>query len=337
MLERIGKGILIGVAGILCLGLLFFFVAMFFGQMERKGGHGGGMIRGESVMPMEESMQPSLGMPESSGSGSTGGVGREMFDRSPKVGIAPAPGMSDMMVGQDAAETGVLGAAEKKVMKNGFLDIRVESADWTIEQVRIIANEKGGSVFSSSFSHDTSQVRTGSVTVKVPVERFEETLSALKKVAAVVTSESVSGSDVTDQYIDLSARIKNKKAAEESLQALLGRAEKISDVIEITNTLANIRSEIESLEGQLRYLDSQTDMASITLSITEDTKVVSDPNFRPGQTFKESLAALLQTLGQFVKGIIMFLVAGVPILLIYGLLLWGVYVGVRKVVAKFWN
>lgn len=333
MLQKIGKGILVGVAALLCLGLLFFFVAMFFGQ----GGQGerkhikDGMIKGESVIPPEQSMEQSLGRP----SGSTGGVGREMFDRSPKVLTAPAPDMLDQM-GSVASDSVMAEAGDRKVMKQGFLDIRVESADWTLEQIQTIAKEKGGSVFNSSFSQDTSGVKTGSVTVKVPVDRFDEAVAALKKTAAVVMSENVSGSDVTEQYIDVTARIKNKKVAEESLQALLSRAEKISDVIEITNTLASIRGEIESLEGQLRYLESQTDMASITLSITEDTKVVTDPNFRPGQTFKESIAALLQTLGQFVKGIIMLLIVGLPMLLIYGLLLWGVYLGVRKMMRKMW-
>ena len=142
--------------------------------------------------------------------------------------------------------------------------------------------------------------------------------------------------DVTEQVIDLQAHISNKKAAETTLQSLFERAEKVSDVIEITDKLAAVRSEIESLEGQMRYLESQTDMATITVSLTEDVNVMVDQGFRPVQTIKESLVLLIGLLGELTQGLIRFAIVVFPALLISGSIVWVLYRGVRRAMLKFW-
>lgn len=329
--QKFGKVLLISLASLLAFWLLLFFVMMFVSQGRGNVGSWHNQMMSEQDVFFQD-----------------GASRYEMMDQGVSRGIstdeATAIPAQKMMLGNDGiapVESGAVSIApvpeDKKVMKNGTLDIRVENADETLDRIRSIAAAQGGSIENSNFYQGVDNVKNGSVTVKVPVAKFEEAFLELKKVATLVVSESITGSDVTEQYIDLSARLKNKKAQEEALQNLLNRAEKVSDIIDITNALGQVRGEIESLEGQLRYLDSRTDMASITLFITEDSRVVGDRSFRPGQTLTESLQALLSGLGYFVNGIIALAIVGIPIFFVYGLILWGVFLGVRKLVKKFWN
>lgn len=326
-MQKFGKVLLIGLAGLLVLVLLLFFVRMFVSQG-----------RGNTSSLQNGMMQGRSGLFQ--GGASDFGMMGNTVGRGVPDGVAVAPEQKMMIESEAFAPSGdgpVSAPEEKKVMKNGALNIRVQNADEASGRIGEIVSGFGGSVTDSNFSQGTNNVKRGSVTVKVPVAKFEEAFEALKKVATLVESESITGTDVTAQYIDLSARLKNKKAQEEALQNILNRAEKVSDIIDITNELGTVRGEIESLEGQIRYLDSQTDMASITIFIVEDPRVTGDRSFRPWQTLIGSLKTLLAGLGSLVTGIIAFAIVGVPMIVAYGLLLWGVFVGVRKLMKRLFD
>lgn len=224
---------------------------------------------------------------------------------------------------------------DRKVIKDGSLDLRVRNADETVDRIRIIAEAAGGSVFASSFTQSANALKTGVITVRVPVDRFEETFAELKKVATLVVSEGTSGADVTNQYIDLAARLKSLQAEEQAYQNLLGQAQKVSDILEITQQLSTVRGEIESLQGQLRSLASQTDLASISVSVTEDPRIAGDQSFRPLAEFRAAVSLLLQELGRMGTNLITFLIVAAPILGIYGLILWGIFLGVRWGLKRF--
>ncbi len=227
---------------------------------------------------------------------------------------------------------------DKKIIKNGQFDIRVKNADETLTKLQDIAKKFSGEVASSNVSSYGNREKSGVVMLKVPVAEFDGVMREVRSIATQVINENTSGSDVTAQYIDLSARLKNKRAQEESLQALLGKAEKIGDVIDVTRELGVVRGEIESLEGQLRYLSSQTDMATITVSFQEDAKIVSGKSsLRPWEVIKEAIQTLFGNLGKLAMGAIIFVIVGLPLILIYGVLLYGVYRLVRKLMSRFFQ
>ncbi len=306
------RALSIGLVGLGVLFVIAFFAAMFMSSQ-----HG----NGSRMQKYSNPMMRSKGMPALSATITASPVANPMGER--------------MMDGADSFETFDM-MADKKVMRDGSLSLRVKNVDETVSKVAGIAASLGGDIADSHLTRSDAGTKSGTVTVKVPVDRFEEALAKLKETAVVVLSENVSGTDVTAQYIDISAHIANKKVAEASLQSLLERAEKISDVIEITNTLAGVRAEIESLEGQLRYLNAQTDKASITLFLTEDVTVTADQSFRPLQAVKESLVLLIDLFGDLTQGLIKFVIVGIPVLLIDGAILWGLYFVARRLVTKFW-
>lgn len=250
--------------------------------------------------------------------------------------MAEGRGMMGQTVQGNMMETAPLQMMERKVVKSGTLNLQVTSMDETVREAGKVAEALEGSVAYAHVDQMLGGAKTGSLTVKVAVEKFDEAMARLKALAVVVVAEDFFEDDVTAQAIDLQARINNKKAAEVTLQALFERATKISDVIEITDRLAVVRSEIESLEGQRRYLESETSQASITVFLTEDVRVAADQGFRPLQTLRESLVLLIGLFGDITQGLIRALIVGVPVLLIDGAILWILYRVVRKAVVKFW-
>jgi hypothetical protein len=216
-------------------------------------------------------------------------------------------------------------ATNKKVIKIGSLTLRIDDANWSVGEITRVAGSLGGSVESSNISNDGQGVKSGTIVVRVPAEKFNEAFAQLKQSGKVVVNESVSGTDVTEQVIDLEARIKNKQAEEEAYANILkAQATKVSDVLEVTRALNTVRGEIESLQGQLKYLNSQANMSTISIFLSEDPQIgQTDTTWRPWQVVKASVNALLVNLqgrDDFLKRLIIVVL---PIfLLIFGILGW---------------
>jgi|GEM_PF-2419412 len=233
-------------------------------------------------------------------------------------GVAPIPAMESPMI------TSVI--VDRKLAKSASLDLRAESLAWTTGKIQEIVRNIGGYVESANVSEPKVGIKTGWMTVRVPSDRLDTALDEIKKAASAVMSESMNASDVTDQSIDLAARLNAKQAEEGALVSLLKRAEKVSDVIEITSRLTIVRAEIERMEVESRMLEGQVAMSSIMTSVTEDPRAIANTEpVRNGNVFKRSLADLYQFGIALGSGLVMLVVSGLPVILVYGLFLWGAY------------
>jgi hypothetical protein len=223
---------------------------------------------------------------------------------------------------------------QKKEIKNGSLDMRVGNADTASEKISQIAKSNGGEVFSSNFYQTDKNIKSGNLEVRVPVNGFEKAFGEIKKVATLVMHESTSGTDVTMEYSDLQTQLKNKQAEEQSFLDILKQAGKISDVLEVTRQVARVRGEIESLQGRIKFMDSQTDMASISVSLTEDTTVAFSDKWRPLQVASETVNGLFKDMQGFVNFLIVLVIRVVPIMFLYGIIIFLVYFGIKKIFFK---
>lgn len=215
---------------------------------------------------------------------------------------------------------------EKKVIKNGELTLKVDKVDESADKITAIAKENGGEISSSNFFKNKNNAKTGTITVKVPFNKFESVMTEIKKVATEVARESSNSQDVTEQYTDLQSQIKNKQAEEEALTKILSGAGKMEDVLKVTKELSRVRGEIERLQGQIRYMDSQADMSRININLSEDPEITATESWRPWQLVKDSANSLVGDSQGFVGFLIVLFVRVVPILILYlaviGLLLF---------------
>jgi hypothetical protein len=251
------------------------------------------------------------------------------------ISAAPSSMMSEAsarMMADKAVVTNDLPQGEgmqKQVIRTGNLTLQAENVDWMVHEVTRIAENAGGTIDRADISSSRLGVKSGILVVRVPVEQFITVLEQCKQTARLVVRESVSGQDVTEQVIDIQAHINNKQAEEQAYAALLKTSnQKMSDILQVTQALNTVRAEIESLEGQLKYLRTQSDMATINISFSEDAAIGQTQAWRPAQVVKDSVNRLIQGLQGFIDILIRLVIIVLPILLlaflVFGVILWRV-------------
>lgn len=164
------------------------------------------------------------------------------------------------------------GAAPRMIVKTADLSVRVPSYSRASDMAISIARSAGGYVSDTSVSSDYGDPTDGCMTLRVPSNAFERTLSRLAKLGTV-TSRSISGEDVTSEFIDLDSRMRNLRAEERQYLQIMNRAKRIPDVVTVTNELARVRGEIEEAQGRLKYLKTSSAMSTINLSLREKKRV----------------------------------------------------------------
>jgi hypothetical protein len=216
---------------------------------------------------------------------------------------------------------------EPRIIKTGNLTLRVNDAPKSVEDIRAIVTRANGFVESSSLSDTGSGPRSAWITVRIPVASFEATLSQLKGIATLVLNESIQGQDVTSEFVDLEADLRNAKAEEASYLEILKRSGDIEDVLMVTQRLAEVRGRIERLEGRKRYLENRTDLATLSIMVTEETRVeVPTRTWKPGAVVREAANDLVVALQELVNFLIRAGIAVLglllPIALLTGLVIW---------------
>jgi predicted house-cleaning noncanonical NTP pyrophosphatase (MazG superfamily) len=215
---------------------------------------------------------------------------------------------------------------DRQLAKSASLDLRAQSLEWTVGKIQEIAKNVGGYTESANVSEPKLGAKSAWLTIRVPADRLDATLDEVKQSAAAVVNEQLNIGDVTDQDIDLSARLSTKLAEEAALVSILEKVAKVSDIIEVTDRLAMVRGEIERMQAQQRLLKGQVTMAIVSISITEDPRVVTDAGqMRDGNVLKQSLSDLYRFGIALGSAIIILVVNGLPMLFVFGFFFWLSY------------
>ena len=222
--------------------------------------------------------------------------------------------------GETAAEV------DQKIVKNGYLRMAVEKVADAAAEIGKMATDRGGFVQSSSITERGDGTYGGDVSVRVPVAKFEDAMAAIKGLATVVKHENATGQDVTEQYTDLQAQLRNAKAQEETYLEILKQAKTVEDVLKVQDRLGSIRATIESYEGRLKYLENTTSYSTISVSLEEEPAVrAPTKEFRLGAIFKGAVQTLVAAGQNLIAGLIYAVIVWGGILLPIGLLAWIVW------------
>lgn len=211
--------------------------------------------------------------------------------------------------------------ADQYVIKTGYLELIVEDIHQSVDTLTSIAQMHGGTV-TNKYIYDYDDSTSGTVELKVDEAQFNETMTAIKQIAQSVTSENVSADDVTEQVVDIQARMENAQAEEAAYVAILARATTVEDILNVQYYLSNVREEIERYQAQLDYYTSHTSYSTITVYLTEATSITLDSDeFQPWQTLKDSAQAVIRLFQGLILGLIEFIIVGgsiiIPILILF--------------------
>lgn len=168
---------------------------------------------------------------------------------------------------------------DRMIVRNGSLALVVESVASAAEEVARIATDVGGFLVSSSVQGE-GKATSARLTVRVPVDRFDEAMARLRKLVVRVVGDSTSGQDVTQEYSDLQAQVRNLEAAEAQLQRIMDRADKVDEVLQVYRELINIRGQIETAKGRAQYLERTAAMSAINVDLFPASS--PEPLVRPG-------------------------------------------------------
>jgi len=201
---------------------------------------------------------------------SAAGCGRKEQARAPMSRYlakteAPAPTEADESgsVADKAAGTAI---TERKLIARVTLTLEVEDLKDRVSRAEAIAKEFGGYLSDSQIYQEEVSQRA-SLTLMIPFNNLDQAVSKIRELGKV-RFEQKSTEDVTRQFIDSQARINNLKKEEDALAALLNRTGKLSDILEVEQELARVRTEIDQIQGELRYLEHQTTYSTVTLSLS---------------------------------------------------------------------
>lgn len=237
----------------------------------------------------------------------------------------------DYMSGPETAAT-----VEQKIIKTASLTFVVDDVSDSVESITALTSEVGGFVQSSETWQSSSTQLRGEITVRVPADKFEQLLERSKELALVVSNESVSGQDVTEQYTDLAARLANAQKQEEELRRLLERAENVEEILKVQKQLNEAREEVEVLQGRMNYLENQTSLSTVTFVLREESSVeLPTKAFRPLAAAKDAARALVTLAQGAVITLIWIVIVGGGILLPIIVLIWLLYRLVRHLYHKY--
>lgn len=211
-------------------------------------------------------------------------------------------------------------AMNRKILRNA--DFQLEVTDPTVAQRQItsVAESLGGFVVTSE-----SKQRDGgdpakhevdiSLVLRVPALQFNSALEQIRATASRVIQEKTTGQDVTEEFIDLEARIKTQKALELQFLEIMKQASKVADALEVQRQIAEVRTEIEKLEGRKRFLENRASLSTITLSLQTPAAIaVNTSGF--GRNIKGAVSDSLGVASEIVLFLIRFVIVMVPILIL---------------------
>jgi hypothetical protein len=185
-------------------------------------------------------------------------------------------------------------AADRKIVRNAEITMEVDSTTDAQHRVTSIAESNGGFVVTSEAKQrenvDPSK-RTLDIklVVRLPATRFGVALDEIKQLAGNVSEANVTGQDVTEEFIDLEARIKTQKALELQFLEIMKQARKVEDALEVQRQTAEVRTEIEKLEGRKRFLENRSSLSTITVNIRAPKMIAVNPTGF-GHTLREAVA-----------------------------------------------
>lgn len=239
----------------------------------------------------------------------------ESFARAP---MSPPADVSAPPVAGGAADQAV---QSRLIIRTADLTIVVQDTQAQMDALAKLAEELGGFVVSSSASRVGDDALQGTVTLRVDAARFDEAMNRIRALAVEVRSESVRGEDVTAEYVDLDARLKNLEATEAQLQKILEQATTTEDVLAVYRELTEIRGQIEQIKGRMKYLSQSAALATISVTLIPD--VLAQPiqvgGWRLEGVVKQAFEALIATLQGLASLLVWLVIVVLPVLLILAL------------------
>jgi hypothetical protein len=230
--------------------------------------------------------------------------------------------------------------AQRLVITNASLSIVVPDPGSTMDFITTLAKNMQGFVVSSNLYKTTGdngvELPAANITVRVPADKLNDAIAQIKaqvkNPATDIRSENVLGQDVTKEYTDLQSQLTNLQQAEKQLQNIMDSATKTDDVLNVFNQLTQIRSQIEVLQGQIKYYEESAALSAITVDIVAQASIqqLTIGGWQPVGVARNAIQALINGLQLLATAGIWGVLFCLPIFIVIGVPLYLVWLIVRR-------
>ena len=211
-------------------------------------------------------------------------------------------------------------AQPRLIIRTADMTIVVSNTQEQLEAISGLAGQYGGFVVQSGTSKSGNNLR-GQITLRVDAKNFDAALSDIRKLAVDVQSENIRGEDVTAEYVDLEAQLKNLEAAEAQLTKIMEQAFNTEDVLNVYQQLTQIRGQIEQIKGRMKYLSQSAALSTINVNLIPDAlaQPVEVGGWRLEGVAKDAVEALIVTLQGLASIAVWLVIVVLPVLLIFAI------------------
>ncbi len=228
--------------------------------------------------------------------------------------LAPSKSFESPLQGKVTGDTGnAVNIIDRKIISTASLTLEVKSVEKASNDIVKIVEVSQGFISGSS-TYDSGGSKNGQMTIRVPQKNFYSTIAQIEALGTE-KSRQISGQDVTEEFIDVGARLDNLKKQESRFQEILKNASTVKDVLEVERELERVRGDIESLTGRMNYLNQSVEMSTITVNVMEPAPIAGE-----GWGITEALReAAIGFIGS-VNGLIVFIGYILPIVVFIALI-----------------
>ena len=277
------------------------------------GGSESSVSNSSSNSSLAAASEPALHRNSIVGSNGGGGGGTQLIQAD-----VPKQNISLEQTSASAVDTA---ASDRKIIRNAELNLEAEIPEEAQRKITAIAEIRGGFVVESQQSSSDIKVTSRDVvtmTVRVPSDKFSEALADIRNTSTRIVTETVKGQDVTEEFIDIEAQLKAKKALEQQFMEIMKRANNVEDALTVQSQLGAVRGEIERIEGRKRFLENQSSLSTIKIRL-QTAKVFAESSVGLGGRVSDAFASGFDVAMNFVLGLVTFVVAIIPFALFIGL------------------
>jgi hypothetical protein len=175
----------------------------------------------------------------------------------------------------------------RKIIRNATLTLEVEEPSKASQRIASLAEARGGFVVTSDSRQQTGAkgeraYEIITVELRVPAAQFDAALAEIRGSGGSVTAEKITGKDVTEEYIDLEARLRTQRALEAQLLEIMKQADSVADAVAVQRELTTVRTEIERVEGRRRFLENQSSLSTISVTLQPPAPLIGTTGFFRG-------------------------------------------------------
>lgn len=215
-------------------------------------------------------------------------------------------------------------AKSRLIIRNGWLSVVVEDVPAAVDGIKKFVEERGGFVVSSEISGLSDNPRA-MIEVRIPVKQLDAAIQFTKERSANVVSESVTGEDVTEEYVDEQAHLANLEAQEKRFREILQQANNVDEILRVQQHVDRVRDEINRTTARITYLEESAELSKLTINLAiEETAlpvIAPGEKWRPKLIVKQSARVLFQ-LFRGIANTVIFLVIVAPVWVPIGLVIW---------------